>query len=129
MTFKLSDLPAESVEKLKPLSHHEFKMLGVEARNMRDADAMAGLPSDPLEAAKGANACLIRSSTLIDVDDAEGFVESVLEVASTALGNPDFDNIDAMHLHRIVRAAVAAQQASMGNIREANERLRAALQK
>lgn len=129
MSITLSDLPAEAIEKLKPLSHHEFTMLAVDARNMRDTDAKAELPTDPKKAARDANRCLIRSTTMIDVDDAEGFVESVLEVASTALGNPDFDSIDAMHLHRIIRAAVNAQQASMNNMREASDRLRAALQK
>ncbi|MEI4262326.1 hypothetical protein [Roseovarius sp. D0-M9] len=128
MNLNLSDLPPEAVEKLKSLSRHEFGLLSIDAALMRENEAKAKLPSDPMEAAAGANACLIRSDTMIDVDDAAGFVESVLEIASTALGNPDFDDTDATHLHRIMRAAVDAQRASMSNTREANERLRAALQ-
>lgn len=124
-----SELPAEAVETLKQLSRHDFEMLSIEARRMQDAEALAELPRDPHKAAKGAIECLIRNDDRIDVDDAEGFVESVLEVASAALANPDFDSTDAIHLHRIIRAAVNAQQASMNNMREATDRLRAMLQK
>ncbi|WP_108484346.1 hypothetical protein [Oceaniglobus ichthyenteri] len=127
MSINLSDLPAEAVKTLKQLSPRDFEMLAIDAHRMQDAEDMAKLPSDPIEAAKGANACLINNNDKIDVDDAEGFVESVLEVASIALANPDFDSTDAIHLHRIVRAAVNAQQASMSNTREANRSLRAAI--
>ncbi len=129
MTIALSDLPAEAVEKLKTLPGRSFNMLAIEARRLREQEAFAELPTDPVEAANQANACLVRNDDRIDVDDAEGFVESVLEVACTALANPDFDSTDAIHLHRIIRAATNAQQASMNNMREASDRLRAMLQK
>ncbi|MEX1234399.1 MAG: hypothetical protein WEB56_05370 [Roseovarius sp.] len=129
MSIKLSDLPAEAVETLKALSPRDFEMLAIDARHMQDAEAMAELPSDPIEAAKGANDCLIRGDTHIDVGDAAGFVESVLEVASTALSNPDFDSVDAAHLHRIIHAALDAHHAHKNNTREANARLRAAIYK
>ncbi len=125
----LSDLPAEAVEKLKSLSGHGFDLLAIEARRLREQEAFAELPTDPAEAASQANACLVRNDDRIDVDDAEGFVESVLEVACTALANPDFDSSDAIHLHRIIRAATNAQQASMNNTSEASSRLRALLNK
>ncbi|RKF16909.1 hypothetical protein D6850_05100 [Roseovarius spongiae] len=127
MTIKLSDLPSEAIEKLKPLSFHDFKMLAIDARRMCEGEILAELPTNSMEAAKDANACRIRGATTIDVDAAEGFVESALEVASTALANPDFDSTDAIHLHRIIRAVVNAQQASMSNMREANRCLRAAI--
>ncbi|QYX55510.1 hypothetical protein K1T73_10390 [Roseovarius sp. SCSIO 43702] len=129
MTIRLSDLPAEAVETLKQLSRRDFELLSIDATNMREVEQMADLPRDPVEAAKAANACLIRNDERIDIDDAQGFVASVLEVACTALANPDFDSTDAIHLHRIIRAAVNAQQASENNMREARQRLRAMLNK
>jgi hypothetical protein len=48
--LNLRDLPAEAVEKLKPLRGHDFDMPAIDAAHLREADVTAPFPTDPLEA-------------------------------------------------------------------------------
>ena len=83
MGVRLSDLPAEVIEKLKPLSHEEFGFLGGDAYMMRFNEEQAQFPSDPKEAVQGAQRAR-RADATVTIDDPIEFAAAMAIVRGVA---------------------------------------------
>lgn len=123
----LTDLPADAVEMLKPLSQSDFQFLGVDAYRLRDDERQAELPTDPLEAAKGAHKAL-RRSVEIKFDDPMDTLSNLLTVlrfAFSAGSDDDLDRRDREALWEVTNLAEDMMAGLKEHDREARERLRA----
>ena len=126
--LKLTDLPEEAQEKLKPLSRLGFELLEIDARRIRHEEAEAEFPTEAQEAMRAANKRLIADVDL-KVPSPREFVESAFELALLALNSKDFTCDDTEHLAHVLSVARDVNAANNGIVEEASARLRAAFKK
>jgi hypothetical protein len=104
-TLKLLDLPPEPVEKLKPLSPHEFDLLSIEAAHLRDEEDTAAFPTDPLEALTGVWETFRRKPEGVE-DDHLKDMQDLIRVACLVLGREeDLDAADCQYLWALLDRA------------------------
>lgn len=121
---RLTDLPADAVDMLKPLSHSDFRFFGADAHCLRGKEQQAEFPTDPLEAAKGAHKVL-RRSVEIDPLGILGQLVTVVRYAFSAGISDDLDRRDCEALWEVANLAGDIMAALKEHDREARERLRA----
>ena len=121
--LNLSDLPAEAVEKLKPLSHHEFDLLSIEAAHLRDQDETAAFPTDPLEALTGVWETFKRKPDGVE-DDHLKDMQDLIRVACLVLGREeDLDAADCQHLWALLDRADSLLRWEKQNREEMRQRV------
>ena len=122
-TLKLRDLPPEAVEKLKPLSHHEFDLLSIQAVHLRDEDETAAFPTDPLEALTGAWETFKRTPDGVE-DDHLKDMQDLIRVACLVLGREeDLDAADCQHLWALLDRADTLLRWEKKNREEMRQRM------
>lgn len=121
----LTDLPADVVEKLKPLSHHQFDLLSIDANRMKDEDARAKLPNNRTQAISGAMQAM-RRNVEIDVEEPLYFLASVLTVSRAVLLQGDIDRHDTEAVNHILGIAKDILDKHRVDVSEAFTRLHVA---
>ena len=122
-TLKLRDLPLEAVEKLKPLSHHEFDLLSIQAGLLRDEEETADLPTDPLEALTGVWETFKRKPDSVE-DDHLKDMQDLIRVACLVLGREeDIDAADCHHLRALLDRADTLLRWEKKNREEMRQRM------
>jgi hypothetical protein len=117
------DLPPEAVEKLKPLSHHEFDQLAIEAAHLRDEDETAAFPIDPLEALTGVWETFKRKPEGVE-DDHLKDMQDLIRVACLVLGREeDLDAADCQHLWALLDRAETLLRWETKNREEMRQRM------
>lgn len=124
----LRDLPAEAVEKLKPLGDHDFDMLSIDAKLLREAEVTAPFPTDPLEALEGVWEVWGRKPEGV-ADDHLREIHDALRVACVLLGREDdLDAQDCGHLWGLLSRAERLLRWEISNNEEQRQRMYKALQ-
>ena len=103
--FQLRNLPPEALEKLKPLSHHEFDLLSIEAGRLREKDITTDFPTDPLEALKGVWKVFGRKPEGVEDDHMED-IQNAVRVVSLVLSSVEhLDQEDCRRLWAVLDRA------------------------